>query len=579
MSAAKEMVSGGPIDVLTGDYLAELTMAILQSKREKDPAQGYVGTFVKQVRHVLKDCLTANIRIVSNAGGLNPKACADAIGEVARELGLSPRIAYLTGDDLLERLPDLVARGQTLNNIDSGEPFDLQTKPAISANAYLGAWGIKDALDRGADIVICPRVTDAALVIGPAAWKFNWSRDNWDALAGALAAGHVIECGPQACGGNYAFLEDVPSFHKPGFPIAEISEDGSSVITKHPGSGGVVNVGTVTAQLVYEVGAPEYLNPDVTARLDSLILEQEGPDRVRISGVKGLPPPCQHKVCINRDGGYRASFEMVLTGLDIEKKAKICTDEFFSAFTGRHAFDRVEEILIRSDKEDPRTNDEASAIFRVICWSGNAELVGRLFSAKAVELGLSSYAGLYSRAAATSSGRVIEHWPALIDSRFIKECVHFEGGAHDIEPTGSLFRTLDKSVQKVKCDVPKSVTGPLKKIRFGRLFGARSGDKGGNANLGVWAKTDEAYNLLFHFLTVPKLAELLPDLSEYRIDRFEFPNIRALNFVVYGLLGEGIAASVRTDGQAKSLGEYLRAKTIEVPAVLAKGIKEAREDR
>lgn len=577
-SAAKEMVEGGPIDVLTGDYLAELTMAILHQKKQKDPDQGFANTFVKQVGQVLGTCLDKGIKIVSNAGGLNPEACAKAIAELAQAQGLKPCVAWIDGDNLLPRLPSLFARGQTFAHLDRGCPLDMSDKPVLTANAYLGAWGIKEALDRGADIVVCPRVTDAALVIGPAAWKHKWGRGDWDALAGALVAGHIIECGPQATGGNYAFIDEVPSFHKLGFPIAEIDEHGNSIITKHPGTGGLVSIGTVTAQLVYEVGSPQYLNPDVIAHLDTVRVSQESPDRVRVSGVKGAPPPASHKVCINLDGGYRASVEMLLTGLDIEKKAKVYADELFSAFTGRQVFDRVEELLIRTDKPNPCSNDEASATFRVIAWSRDPDLVGRLFFSKAVEIGLSSYAGLYGRSPATSSGAVIEHWPALVDSRFIMERVHIGDEIVDVEPTGSLVKSSGTHHGFSKeADVPEPARGPVKSIQLGRLFGARSGDKGGNANLGVWAKTEEAYCFLFHYLTVSKLANLLPDLSEFRIRRYEFPNILALNFVIHDLLGDGIAASIRTDGQAKSLGEYLRSKTIEVPAGLVKDIREVEE--
>ncbi|HEX4904252.1 MAG TPA: acyclic terpene utilization AtuA family protein, partial [Acidimicrobiales bacterium] len=264
VAAAREMVDGGPIDVLTGDWLAELTMLILAKNRQRDASTGFARTFVTQMEQVMGDCLDRGIRVVSNAGGLAPAACAAAVQAVADKLGLSPSIAYVEGDDLLGRLGELRAAGHDLANLDTGEP--LGEKQVWTANAYLGGWGIAEALGRGADIVITGRVTDAAVVIGPAAWHHGWARDDWDALAGALVAGHVIECGPQATGGNYSFFQEVPGLERPGFPIAEVAADGSSVITKHPGHGGLVSVGTVTAQLLYEIGGPAYLNPDVTAR-------------------------------------------------------------------------------------------------------------------------------------------------------------------------------------------------------------------------------------------------------------------------------------------------------------------------
>ena len=321
LSAAREMVEGGPIDVLTGDWLAELTMLILARTRLKRPNGGYARTFVSQLEQVMGTCLSRGIRVVSNAGGLDPAGCADAVAELAQKLGLHPKIAYVRGDDLMERLPELVASDQ-LTHFETGEPIKDVTR-FVTANAYLGCWGIVDALERGADIVITGRVTDAAVVCGPAAWRHGWSRTHWDALAGAVVAGHVIECGAQATGGNYSFFTEVPGMERVGFPWAEISEDGSALIGKHDGTGGEVSIGTVTSQLLYEIGGPEYLGPDVTARFDTIEIEQVQPDRVRIYGVQGEPPPTTLKVCLNRVGDFRQDMNVCLTGLDIESKAKL----------------------------------------------------------------------------------------------------------------------------------------------------------------------------------------------------------------------------------------------------------------
>lgn len=567
LSAAKEMVEGGPIDVLTGDYLAELTMAILYEQKIKRNTDGYVGTFLKQVREVLPPCLEKNIKIVNNAGGLNPSAMASAIKRLAAELGLDVNVAYIDGDDLMPQLQQLQKAGEAFTNMDRGIPLSTTKNKPLTANAYLGAWGIKEALDQGADIVICPRVTDAALIIGPAAWKFNWQRTDYDALAGALAAGHIIECGQQACGGNYSFFQEVPSFKNIGYPIAEIESNGNSTITKHPGTGGLVSVGTVKSQLLYEISAPAYLNPDVTAHFDTLKLEQVGKDRVYVSGCKGSCPPPTHKVCINTLGGYRNGFEILLTGLDIEAKAKVVTETFFQSIGGKDQFDEVSIQLIRSDKENPRTNEEAFAYLRVTAKSQSEALVGRLFSAKMTELSLGNIPGFAGSSRAFSTGSFFSYWPCLIDSKYITENVHINNQVIPIVPTSQL--NLEPIHYQVKASAPpKPPQGSKVNIPFGRLFGTRSGDKGGSANLGVWATTDEAHAFLHHFLTVEKLKALLPDTAEFDIERYELPNINALNFFIKGILGEGVSSSVRVDGQAKTLGEYLRAMTIEVPATL-----------
>ena len=569
LSAAREQVEGGPIDVLTGDYLAELTMSILYNQRRKEADKGYVGTFLKQLAEVIAPSLEKNIKIVTNAGGLNPKGMAEAVEAMLQEMGHQAKVAYIEGDDLAPRLKDLKKAGEDFANIESGKALDSSPAPTVTANAYLGGWGIKEALDRGADIVICPRVTDAAVVIGPAAWKFGWKRNDYDALAGALAAGHIIECGAQATGGNYAFFKEVPSFKNIGYPIAEIEPDGSFTITKHPATGGLVSRGTVTAQLLYEISSPAYVNPDVVAHFDTLTIEETGKDRVRVSGCRGSSPPDTHKVCVNRLGGYRNGMEILLTGLDIEEKAKVFSDALFDSVGGREQFDEVTEQLIRSDKENPPSNEEAFASLRIYVKSPDPKKAGRLFSAKIIELALANIPGFTAKGGVGGGGPFIIHWPALVKSRHIKEHVRIGGEAVEVLPT-SLLDCEEAHYQKIPHEIPPAPSGERVSIPFGRLFGTRSGDKGGCANLGIWAKESESYGFLHEFLTVEKLKELLPDLAPYRIDRYPLPNILALNFYIHDILGDGVAASTRVDGQAKSLGEYLRAKYIDAPKSLSK---------
>ncbi|MDA9842084.1 DUF1446 domain-containing protein, partial [Gammaproteobacteria bacterium] len=380
LSAAKEMVDGGPIDVLTGDYLAELTMAILfNQKLQRGDDKGYVGTFLKQIKEIAQTCKEKEIKIVSNAGGLNPSSMAFEIEKILADMDIDLKVAYIDGDDLMSRIEELSDRGEMLINLDKNIPLSDSGYLPLTANAYLGAWGIKDALDRGADIVVCPRVTDAAVVIGPAAWKFGWERGNYDELAGALAAGHIIECGCQATGGNYSFFKEVPSFDNVGYPIAEIESDGSFTITKHPGTGGLVSVGTVTAQLLYEISSPAYINPDVVSHFDALDIKQISKDRVYVSGCRGSSPPNKHKVCINLSGGYRNGMDLILTGMDIEQKSEAFLNALFNSVGGREQFDEVSANLHRTDKENPNSNEEAMATLSLSVKSMNPEIVGRLF--------------------------------------------------------------------------------------------------------------------------------------------------------------------------------------------------------
>ena len=565
LPAAKELVDGGPIDVLTGDYLAELTMTILYNQKlQRGEDKGYVGTFLKQIKEVAKSCKEKNIKIISNAGGLNPKSMADEIKKILDDQSIDMKVAYIDGDDLLPRIDELSNDGEAFQNMDKKIPLSDSGYTTLTANAYLGAWGIKEALDNGADIVVCPRVTDAAVVIGPAAWKFNWERNNYDALAGALAAGHIIECGCQATGGNYAFFKEVPSFDNLGYPIAEILEDGSFYITKHPDTGGLVSKGTVTAQLLYEIGSPAYINPDVISHFDTLKIEDIEKDRVYVSGCRGSSPPKEHKVCINLSGGFRNGMEVILTGLDIEEKAEVFTNALFNSVGGKKQFDEVSIQLHRTDKENPISNEEAMASLVISVKSMDAELVGRLFSAKIIELALANIPGFFAQGGVKSSGPVIVYWPALIDSKHIKEVVHINDQEIEIIPT-SQMDFEDIYYQKEPIEIEEVEMKDEETINFGDIYGTRSGDKGGCANLGVWAKNSKSFAFLIRYLSVDKLKELLPDLRDFSIDRYELANINSLNFYIHDILQDGVSSNNRKDGQAKSLGEYLRAKEIKVP--------------
>ncbi|MEU6780026.1 acyclic terpene utilization AtuA family protein [Nonomuraea angiospora] len=556
LSAAREMVEGGPIDVLTGDWLAELTMLILAGNRLKG-RPGYAPTFLRQLEDVLGPCLDKSIKIVANAGGLDPAGCAEAVHDLATRLGLSPTIAHITGDDLTGRPLDLA-------NADTGEPL---TATPLTANAYLGGRPIATALAAGADVVVTGRVTDAALVTGPGIWRYGWGPGDLDQLAGSVVAGHVIECGCQATGGNYAFFQDVPDLAHCGFPIAELNADGSAVITKHPGTGGLVSVGTVTAQLVYELGGPRYLGPDVVARFDTITLTDDGPDRVLISGVRGEPPPDTLKVAVNYLAGYRNTMTLVLTGLDVEAKARAAQDALW-ARVPRDSFDRVDVELTDS------------GLLRITVMDADERRAGRAFSAAVVETGLASYPGFYALTPPGNATPYGVYWPVLIPASEVHPRIFING--NELPPpapetpgagraAGSDGQGLGPSgagqASPIGPQIAKQASGVGDQVRvpLGWVAGARSGDKGGNANLGVWADTQERYDWLAAHLTPDTLQRLLPALAPHRVDRYELPNIKALNFVIHGLLGRGVAASPRMDPQAKALGEELRAKEVDIP--------------
>jgi Acyclic terpene utilisation family protein AtuA len=573
------MVDGGPIDVLTGDYLAELTMLILWKARQKDPAAGYARTFLAQFEQVIGSCLDRGITIVTNAGGLSPAGLAGKLREIAARLGLAPKIAHIEGDDLLDRIGELTDAGHVLAHADTGEPLAKAGVTPVTANAYLGGWGIAAALRDGADVVVCPRVTDASLVVGPTAAWHGWGPDDLDALAGAVAAGHVIECGPQATGGNYPFTDELPDRRYPGFPIAEVAADGSSVITKHPGTGGLVSPGTVTAQLLYELAEPAYANPDVVAHFDTLRLDADGPDRVRISGVRGRPPPENLKVALNYLGGYRNTMTMVLTGLDVEEKAARAETMLFDLLGGKGRFAETDVRLIRTDRPDAPTNEQATAQLRITVADPDPAKVGRSFSNATIELALAGYAGFHTTTPPTSESAYGVFWPTFVPASVVEHAVVLPDGTRRVIPPARPASSPGSAEAPLAATEPAATepgapadrgepAGPTRRAPLGLICGARSGDKGGNANVGLWTRNPGAYGWLLEYLDVARFRGLLPEASDLEVRRYELPNLHALNFVVVGLLGLGVAASARPDPQAKGLGEYLRSRHVDLPCGL-----------
>lgn len=546
LSAMREMLTGGEVDYLTGDYLAELTMLILGRDRMKHPERGYAKTFLTQLEDCLGEARDRGVRIVANAGGLNPAGLADAIRALAERLGIDARIAHVEGDDLLPRAAEL----------GLGSP--------LTANAYLGAWGIVDCLASGADVVVTGRVTDASVIVGAAAAHFGWHRTDYDQLAGAVVAGHVIECGVQATGGNYAFFTEIADLTHAGFPLAEVYADGSSVITKHPGSGGLVSVDTVTAQLLYEITGARYANPDVTARMDTVELASDGPDRVRISGVRGEAPPPTYKVSLNSIGGFRNSMTFVLTGLDIEAKAELVRRQLDAALTVKPA--ELEWTLARTDHADADTEEAASALLHCVVRDPDPANVGRQFSSAAVELALASYPGFHVTAP-PGEGQVYGVFtPGYVDADQVPHvAVHADGTRIDIPCATDTLVLAPADPPPLPEPLPD---GPVRRAPLGRIAGARSGDKGGSANVGVWVRTDEQWRWLAHTLTVERLKELLPEASDFDVTRHLLPNLRAVNFVIDGILGQGVAYQARFDPQAKGLGEWLRGRHLDIPESL-----------
>ncbi|HEY6748029.1 MAG TPA: acyclic terpene utilization AtuA family protein [Mycobacteriales bacterium] len=542
LAAMREMLEGGPLDVLTGDYLAELTMLILARDRLKDPATGYAKTFLRQLEDCLGLAVERGVKMVVNAGGLNPAGLAAAVSALADRLGLTVAVGHVLGDEL---------------------PADGGV-----ANAYLGCWGIVECLRGGADIVVTGRVTDASLLVGPAAWHHGWARDDWTALAGATVAGHVLECGAQATGGNFTGFRKLDLRH-PGFPLALVAADGSAVVTKHAGTGGAVTVDTVTAQLLYEIGRADYLGPDVVSHFDTIRLDHDGPDRVRISGVRGTAPPPELKVGTVRLAGFRNATTFVLTGLDIEAKAELVRTQVEDALAAARP-EGLEWTLARTDHPDADTEETASALLHLSVRDRDRDKVGRVFSRVPIELALASYPGFHVTAppgdaspygvftASFVSQSTVDHVAVLPDGSRVPVPPPAETAGPETDPVGGPAEGAGAAVEP----------GATRRVPLGTIAHARSGDKGGRANIGVWFRTDAAYEWFLGRLTTEWLHQLLPEAAGFPWFAVPLPNLRAVNIVVDGILGEGVTASTRFDPQGKALGEWLRSRLVDVPEVL-----------
>jgi hypothetical protein len=564
-SALDEAMAGDPVDVLIGDYLAEFTLAMLSARHRNDPSRGYVEYFLTQLEPHLPAIAERGTRVVVNAGGFNPAGLAEAVRRLVAEAGADLRVAHVEGDNVLPRLDELQAEGHGLASMDTGEPLSSWRGRPVAANAYLGGWGIATALRAGADVVVCGRVTDASLTVGPAAWWHEWERTDFDQLAAAVVAGHIIECGPHSTGGNFSGFTEIPGLVAPGFPIAEIDSDGTTVITKHSGHGGAVTVDTVTAQLVYEIQGPRYLNPDVTAHLDAVRLSEIGPDRVQLSGTTGSPPPPTTKVALFAPIGHQIVTTLYATGLDIEEKVALIRGQAEALLDDAEA--ELDVSAIGAAAEDPQRQWDATVQVRIMATAAEREPLQRLVAGVG-QLYLSSIPGFFTdtaaRQAATPSTR-IDYWPALLDVGAVGHVVVLDDGSRiEVEPSA----VVEKPSQPEHAEPSPWEPRSTRRVPLGRVAHARAGDKGGNSNVGLWVSDPDAWPWLRSLLTTDELRRLMPEAAGLEIVRHEFPNLRAVHFVLRGLLGTGGSSNLRVDPIGKAVGEFLRARLVDVPEEL-----------
>ena len=581
-TAARRQVEGGPVDYLVMDYLAEVTMAILQKQRQRKPEMGYATDFLTQLRDVLPACVERGIKVISNAGGVNPLACKAAVEKLAAELGIGDqvRVGVVLGDDIFGNLDDLMASGQPLANMDTGRPLTDERANVLSANVYLGAAPVVKALELGANVIITGRVTDTGVTLAPMIHEFGWAEDDWDRLAAGIVAGHIIECGTQCTGGNFTDWQKVKSFSNLGYPLVEATPDGTFTVTKHPGTGGIVSVHSISEQLLYEMGAPQYLAPDCIARFDSIRLTQDGPDRVKVTGIVGEPPPEKLKVSVSFAHGYRAFGRLIVSGPDTLAKAEKVAELFWECAGGPELYEDASTQFVAWNGTHPSLTDSepSEIVVQVAVRDADAKKINDRFGVQVVPRVLGTVPGItyFSDQGRPRAADVVGYWPALIDRSCVSMSVVVGDDEADVPhldlagaaPAGPAFTP----------DTPPGSSsgggsGATVKVPLSRLCLARSGDKGDTCNVGVLARSEAIYAWMVENLTEAFVKQRFAGICKGEVERHHVANIGACNFLLHESLGGGGTMSLLVDAQGKTYAQYLLATEVEIDASLLDGVE------
>jgi len=578
LSALKRQLTGGDLDYITMDFLAEITMSILQRQRQSNSELGYAVDFLDQLKECLPLIVKKNTRVISNAGGINPIGLGRKIVEMAQKMGLKIKVGIVYGDNIVDNLYELTAAGERFTNMETGEDFFNVRSRITSANIYLGAEPVVKALEAGCQIVVTGRVTDTGITLAPMIHELGWSMEDWDKMAAGIVAGHIIECGAQATGGNITDWQEVKSFHNIGYPIIEMEKSGEFTVTKHPNTGGMVTEKTVKEQLVYEMGDPSnYISPDGVARFDSIQLKQTGKDRVRVFGIKGKPEPDCLKVSMSFDDGWKASGEVLVSGPDTFKKAKTIADIFWKKLN--HKYEATHTAMVGSGSCWPGSLSEYEPNEILLRFAVRDKQIAKVkdFGKALSTLILSGPAGM----AVTGRGRpkpvqVVAYWPALMHRSRVKAKVLTiaTDGSEDFHEIGFPIRMQAKRSEAIAAPTvrPKlrKATGATKVVKLGELCYARSGDKGDTCNIGVLARSPEIYGWLVANLTTKKVKEFFGGMTLGKVTRYELDNLQGLNFLLEETLGGGGTQSLLLDPQGKTLAQALLQMPVKAPAGLLK---------
>ena len=574
-TALRRQVEGGPLDYISMDFLAEITMSIMQKQRSRDPESGYAKDFLPMIESVFKQIIEKQTTVITNAGGINPVGCAEAILAIGKKLGLSPKIAVVDGDDILADIDKLESQGAKFTNMETGDDFASVKSSLLAANTYFGATPVVAALEKNPNIVITGRVTDTGITLASMIKSFGWALNDWDRLAAGIVAGHILECGSQSTGGNFTDWHKVSNFKNIGFPIVEMYEDGSFIVKKHPGTGGLVSVDTVREQLFYEMGDPKgYITPDVVADFSSIKLSQEGEDQVRVSGVKGFEPTPFYKVSMAYEDGFKCLGTIAISGPNAREKAEAFSEIFWEKLGPEFKDTETEFFGWNACQRSLVGKSEANEIIlRLGVRSQNKEEL-RAFSKLVPSIILAGPPGVTVTGGAPKPAQIVSYWPALINKEWLKPRVRIlddQGLGDPIgiqeTPIGQFSGSESEAIvaEKASQTVDELFGKPQEGTPLEKIALARSGDKGDTSNIGILARSQKAYEFLGEHLTPQVVKNLFQELCFGKVTRYELPNMLGYNFLLEESLGGGGTKTLRVDAQGKTFGQALLAQKMRIP--------------
>lgn len=583
LSAFRRQLEGGELDYITMDFLAEITMSILRKQQLRNPELGYVTDFIDQIEENAELIKERNVKVITNAGGINPGKCGAIITEILKRKNINLNVAVVDGDNIADDLSEYYPQKESFENLETKEKFEKIQSRVQSANVYLGIPPIVKALELGADIIVCGRVTDTSITIAPMVYEFGWALNDWDKIASGLIAGHIIECGAQSAGGNFTDWQLITKWDNFGYPIVEVFPDSSFVVTKHENTGGIVTIDTVREQLVYEMGDPSfYISPDVIANFLTIHLAADGENRVKVWGIKGQPSTNTFKVSMAYEDGFSASGTIIISGDDALQKAKIFADAFWTRINLEFEKTNTEFIGYNACQKSMVEEIEPNEVLLKLSVYDNNKNKLIEFSKGIAPLILSGPPGVAVTGGRPRIQNVMSYWPSLISKKLISAGVALLNQNGEIEKTETVESLTGYEQNPVKVETADGESKPVESnpsndemitVKLRKICLARSGDKGDVSNIGVLARSEGIYHYIREILTTKYIKGLFKDFCRGKVIRYEMDNLLALNFLLEESLDGGGTKSLMIDAQGKTFASALLNQELSVPQKLLEDLK------